>query len=75
MASVFGLGVIPVSGFHKDNFFSKVSTLLDGGFEPSVIAAYYNCDRRLIRKVRQLKEEGKSLSPKKGTGRPRKSRI
>ena len=51
-----------------------MSSLLDGGFEPSVIAAYYNCDRRLIRKVRQLKEEGKSLSPKKGTGRPRKSK-
>ena len=54
--------------------FSKVSTLLDGGFEPSAIAAYYNCDRRLIRKVRQLKEGGKSLSPKKGGGRPRKRR-
>ena len=70
MAYFFVLGV---SGFHKDKFF-KVSTLLDGGFEPSSIAAHYNCSAKLIRKVRQLKREGMSLSPKKPSGRPRKIR-
>ena len=48
--------------------------MLDGGFEPSAIAAYYNCTAKLIRKVRQLKKEGMSLSPKKPSGRPRKIR-
>ena len=52
--------------------FKKVSTLLDGGFQPSAIAAYLDCCAKMIRKVRQLKKEGKSLSPKKRTGRPKK---
>ena len=54
--------------------FKKVSTLLDGGFDDSAIAAYNNYSRSFISKVKKLKKEGKSLSPKKSTRRPRKIR-
>ena len=48
--------------------------LLDGGFDASAIAAYNNYSYSLIAKVKRLKKEGKSLSPKKSTRRPRKIR-
>ena len=60
-----------IIGFHKVLQFIKVSTLLDGGFDASAIAAYNNCSRSFIGKIKKLKKEGKSLTPKKSTGRPR----
>ena len=40
-----------------------MSALLDGGFKPSAMCAYYGYSPDLIRKVQRLKKEGKSLAP------------
>ena len=49
----------------------KVSALLDGGFKPSALSAYYGYSPDLIRKVQRLKKEGKSLAPNFVGGIPR----
>ena len=53
-----------VSGFHKVMKNIKVSALLDGGFKPSAMCAYYGYSKDLVRTVQRLKKEGKSLAPR-----------
>ena len=52
-----------VSEFHKVTINIEVSALLDGGFKPSAMIVYYGYSPDFIKKIQQLKKEGKSLVP------------